>query len=157
MEHNVNPHIIELIKLGNEYPGGTRLTFPGCTREDIKERLRKALDEAKQRMKIIKEKEKMSEHLDQNFLEEMGWLPITDQQKNGELYFLIVISEDHPTEDNFYHRTIGFNTLQDTGEDVWLTAGWSWSYDEFTHNQALEGVLYYQEIPPMFREKQNES
>ena len=45
----MNPHLKALIELQNSYKGSIRLTFPGCTRRDIKNNLNKALNEAKER------------------------------------------------------------------------------------------------------------
>lgn len=145
----MNPLIKELIEIQNQYPGSTRLTFPGCTREDIKNNLNKAFQRAKEIMREIEQQE-----LHEAFLASQGWMKVTDQQKDGNLYLLLVRTADtgNPTEDDDYHRTIGFNSLDDTGEDKWFTAGWCWSHDNFTHNETLEGVLYYQELPAILQD-----
>lgn len=145
----MNPYLKELIEIQNSYKGSTRLTFPGCTREDIKNNLNKALQEAKKRMAAIEQQK-----LDEQFLSLQGWMKVTDLQKDGNLYLLLVRTSNvnNPTEDDDYHRTIGFNSLDDTGEDKWFTAGWCWSHDNFTHNETLEGVLYYQELPAILQD-----
>ena len=146
----MNPYLKELIEIQNSYKGSTRLTFPGCTREYIKNNFNKALQEAKKRMASIEQQE-----LDEQFLSLQGWMKVTDLQKDGNLYLLLVRTSNvnNPTEDNDYHRTIGFNSLDDTGEDKWFTAGWCWSHDNFTHNETLEGVLYYQELPAILQDR----
>ena len=156
MTQTINPEIYELARLGRNEEG---LTITATTREGIREQLLTFFKQSKDKhMKAI-EQEKIQTQLDEKFLQFQGWMKITDLQKDGNLYLLLVRTSDvdNPTEDEDFHRTIGFNTLDDTGEDVWITAGWSWTHDNFTNNETLEGVLYYQEIPPMFREKQNES
>lgn len=92
--------------------------------------------------------------LDPVYLASQGWMPVTNLQKDGNLYLLLVktdfVNEPRNTEDDAYHRTIGFNTLDDMDEERWLTAGWCWSHDCFTHATPLDGdVLYYQELPSM--------
>ena len=145
----MNPVLKELIEIQNNYKGSTQITFPGCTKEDIRNNLNKALQEAKKRMRQTEQEE-----LDEVFLGLQGWMKVTDLQKDGNLYLLLVRTSNvnNPTEDVDFHRTIGFNTLDDTGVDRWIMSGWNWSVDNFTHNETLEGVLYYQELPAILQD-----
>lgn len=55
--------------------------------------------------------------------------------KDGTLLYLLVRADRdnwHPTEDSEVFRTIGFNDLENTGEDRWQCAGWNWCGDCFT-------------------------
>ena len=75
---------------------------------------------------------------------ESQWRPIHSAPKDGTMILLLCVADDpndlhllvHPTEDEVSWRTIGFNNLDDDGEDVWRTAGWCWVHDEFTEGHA---------------------
>lgn len=71
-------------------------------------------------------------------------LPIEDVPKDGRMVQLLVrqLDDDEcaaspfvtpwtPLEDAWISWTIGFNTLEDTGEDEWKLVGWTWTHDEF--------------------------
>lgn len=45
----MNPVLKELIEIQNNYKGSTQITFPGCTKEDIRNNLNKALQEGKEK------------------------------------------------------------------------------------------------------------
>lgn len=55
--------------------------------------------------------------------------------KDGSLLLMLVKGDnfDYPTEDSDTFWTIGYNSLEDTGEDTWYMVGWDWSFDEFCH------------------------
>ena len=75
-----------------------------------------------------------------------GWLPVTDAQKDGELYLLLIISDEHEKfDDSAIGRVIGSNHKIDTDEDTWQLAGWNWNADEFI-NISIE-PQYYKELP----------
>jgi hypothetical protein len=67
-----------------------------------------------------------------------GWLPITDDAKSGKLVELVVDYRDgdHPLQDGILACTVGFNTLDDTGEDEWKFAGWCWTHDHFVQGKG---------------------
>lgn len=63
--------------------------------------------------------------------------------KDGSLLILLVkLNPDtenwYPTEDSHIFRTIGFNSLIDTEEDVWQCAGWCWCNDHFTDASNID-------------------
>lgn len=66
--------------------------------------------------------------------EPKGWLTMESAPKNGTMIRLLVdyTSGDHPLEDAIQAWTIGFNGFEDTGDDEWKFAGWSWQQDCFT-------------------------
>jgi len=53
--------------------------------------------------------------------------------RDGTIIRLLVQFEDHPLEDDNTKPlwTIGGNSFENTGEDLWQFAGWSWSHDTF--------------------------
>lgn len=57
--------------------------------------------------------------------------------KDGTLILVIaqVLDRDQwfPTENNEYFRTMGYNSLGTTGEDIWHLTGWDWEQSEFIH------------------------
>ncbi|WP_417724606.1 cell division protein ZapB [Salipiger sp.] len=62
-------------------------------------------------------------------------LPMSSAPKDGTMLRLLVrYDQDNwfPLEDSAEAWTIGFNALDDTGEDVWQMAGWNWEHDCFT-------------------------
>lgn len=64
--------------------------------------------------------------------EPLKWLAIETAPKDGTLVRLLVEFTDHQIEDtNQPHETIGFNSLENTGFDVWDLAGWNWEMDCF--------------------------
>lgn len=69
--------------------------------------------------------------------------------KNGDLLLLVVRSDhsNHPTEDDEVFRTIGFNNLENTGEDMWECAGWKWCGDEFV--QTTGEIIAWMEMPSL--------
>ncbi len=42
----------------------------------------------------------------------------------------------NPLDDEHIAWTIGFNSYDNTGDDVWSIAGWDWSQDEFTYGKG---------------------
>lgn len=70
--------------------------------------------------------------------------------KDGTLLLLLVKSSDdnHPTEDQEFFRTIGFNNFENNGEDLWQCAGWDWCHDEFIETTGeIIGWAPFPEIP----------
>ncbi|MFC3059482.1 hypothetical protein [Paenirhodobacter populi] len=67
-----------------------------------------------------------------------GWMPIDTAPKDGRMVFLLVDYTDGaaPLDDAEIAATIGFNCLDDTGEDEWHLVGWNWSQDCFTDGQG---------------------
>jgi AcrR family transcriptional regulator len=63
------------------------------------------------------------------------WRPIVDAPKDGALLVLLVDysadDADHALEDATLARTIGWNELANTGDDIWHLAGWSWTQDVY--------------------------
>jgi hypothetical protein len=62
----------------------------------------------------------------------MPWLPVNTAPKDGTMLRLQVRFSSHSTEDDEVGVTIGFNSLNNTGEDYWEIAGWDWTHDRFT-------------------------
>ena len=67
------------------------------------------------------------------------WQSIDSAPKDGTLLLLLVGFHDgnhsadyKPTEDAATWRTVGFNGLDNTGDDEWFMAGWCWEHDHFT-------------------------
>lgn len=75
--------------------------------------------------------------------------PIETAPKDGTMMRLLVNYAgpfgDHPLEDAETAWTIGFNSLEDTGEDAWQFAGWSWSQDCFTdgHGEVIGWLPFH--------------
>lgn len=61
--------------------------------------------------------------------------PVKTAPKDGSMLRLLVDYEGvenlMPLTDDNQSWTIGFNTLEDTGDDEWIIAGWNWSQDCF--------------------------
>ena len=75
-----------------------------------------------------------------------GWLDITDKQKDGELYVLLISTSAPVTfDDGNLGRVIGFNTKNDTGDDNWQLVGWDWCQDQFINFSA--SPTYYKPLP----------
>ncbi|RWR28803.1 DUF3850 domain-containing protein [Sinirhodobacter populi] len=66
------------------------------------------------------------------------WKTIETAPKDGRMVCLLVDYTDGaaPLDDAEIAATIGFNSLDDTGEDEWHLVGWSWSQDCFTDGQG---------------------
>lgn len=65
------------------------------------------------------------------------WRPMDTAPRDGTLLRLLVDFEDHATEDTADPApTIGANSFDNTGEDVWQFAGWCWSHDHFTEGKG---------------------
>ena len=73
---------------------------------------------------------------------EETWLPMDQYKKDGTLVVLIAQGGDHPTEDADTFRTIGFNNLENDGEDKWVMAGWCWVHDHFTQAQGATPIKW---------------
>lgn len=65
-----------------------------------------------------------------------GWNPMETAPRDGTLLRLLVDFTGHATEDSDRAPTIGSNSFDDTGEDVWQFAGWSWSQDCYTQGEG---------------------
>ena len=66
-------------------------------------------------------------------------LPMATAPKDGTMIRLLVDYTDGgaPLEDDHPRAwTIGFNSLDDTGEDEWKFAGWCWTHDHFTQGSG---------------------
>lgn len=62
--------------------------------------------------------------------------PIDSAPKDGTMMMLWVdygglSGSGNPLFDATYAWTIGFNNFENTGEDHWEFAGWSWNHDTF--------------------------
>jgi hypothetical protein len=70
-----------------------------------------------------------------------------DAPKDGQLLWLKVdyTDGDYPLEDAQVAWTIGFNNLDDTGEDEWQFAGWNWCQDCFTEGAGK--VIDWRPLP----------
>lgn len=68
----------------------------------------------------------------------MDWQPLSTAPKDGTLLELVVDYTDghHPLHDALIAPTIGFNDLDNTGEDEWRFAGWCWCNDHFTQGEG---------------------
>lgn len=63
----------------------------------------------------------------------LPWQPAESAPKDGTMLRLHVLFEENAVEDDDGNGiTIGFNSLENTGEDIWEIAGWDWSHDKFT-------------------------
>jgi len=62
------------------------------------------------------------------------WRDMASAPRDGTLVRLLVEFTEHATEDSesMPSPTIGANSYDHTGEDVWQFAGWSWEQDCFT-------------------------
>lgn len=60
--------------------------------------------------------------------------PMQTAPRDGTIIRLLVQFEDHPLEDDNTKPlwTIGGNSFDNTGEDLWQFAGWCWTHDRFT-------------------------
>ncbi len=64
-------------------------------------------------------------------------LPIDTAPRDGSMVRLLVEFTDHATEDKDGPAwTIGANSLDNTGEDLWQFAGWCWEHDHFTEGKG---------------------
>ncbi|WP_122975155.1 Lar family restriction alleviation protein [Pseudomonas fulva] len=66
------------------------------------------------------------------------WRDMATAPRDGTLVRLLVEFTEHATEDreSMPSPTIGANSYDHTGEDVWQFAGWSWEQDCFTQGQG---------------------
>ena len=64
--------------------------------------------------------------------------PADTAPKDGTMLRLLVNYEDGSgaLEDADEAWTIGFNSLENTGEDEWQIAGWNWCHDCFTDGRG---------------------
>jgi hypothetical protein len=67
-----------------------------------------------------------------------AWQPIETAPKDGTIVRLLVNFTEHPLEDDNEKpiATIGGNCGDNTGEDQWQFAGWSWDQDCFTEGEG---------------------
>lgn len=97
-------------------------------------------------------------------------LPMKSAPKDGTLLRLLVMFEEGPLEDDNTKPiwTIGFNSLNDSGLDLWQFAGWNWTHDCFCegtgtpvgwfpmldalHGQALAGSNFQERVQPWLLE-----
>lgn len=80
----------------------------------------------------------------------MNWKPIDSAPKDGRLLLLLIKPDlEHPdiTEDvdDGLSRTIGHNSLENTGEDEWQFAGWCWDHDCYTEGHGTP--LFWRDFP----------
>ncbi len=63
--------------------------------------------------------------------------PMNTAPRDGTMVRLLVLFDDHATEDkNGPAWTIGANTFQANGENLWQFAGWCWTHDHFTEGKG---------------------
>jgi hypothetical protein len=63
--------------------------------------------------------------------------PMESAPRDGTMLRLLVDFTDHATEDTIGPSwTIGANSFDDTGEDLWQFAGWCWTHDHFTEGKG---------------------
>jgi hypothetical protein len=63
--------------------------------------------------------------------------PMDTAPLDGTMLRLLVEFTDHATEDtNGAAWTIGANSFDETGEDLWQFAGWCWTHDHFTEGKG---------------------
>ena len=77
----------------------------------------------------------------------MNWQPIASAPRDGTLLLLLCRESDeeragteyntNPVEGEELWRTIGLNSLENTGVDEWQMAGWCWSHDHFTEGNGV--------------------
>lgn len=64
-------------------------------------------------------------------------LPMDTAPRNGTMVRLLVQFDDHATEDTDGAAwTIGANSYEENGEDLWQFAGWCWTHDHFTEGKG---------------------
>ena len=64
-------------------------------------------------------------------------LPIETAPRDGTIIRLLVEFEDHATENTEGPAwTIGHNSRDNTGDDVWQFAGWCWNHDHYTEGKG---------------------
>lgn len=67
------------------------------------------------------------------------WRDIATAPRDGSLVRLLVRFTENATEDEGYDigsPTVGSNSFDDTGKDVWQFAGWSWEQDCYTQGEG---------------------
>ncbi len=66
------------------------------------------------------------------------WRDMATAPRDGTLVRLLVEFTEHATEDSeaMPSPTIGANSFDHTGEDLWQFAGWSWEQDCFTQGEG---------------------
>lgn len=66
------------------------------------------------------------------------WRDMATAPRDGTLVRLLVEFTEHATEDSeaMPSPTIGANSFDHTGEDLWQLAGWSWEQDCFTQGEG---------------------
>lgn len=63
--------------------------------------------------------------------------PMETAPRDGTMLRLLVQFEEHATEDTDGPAwTIGANSFDETGEDLWQFAGWCWTHDHFTEGKG---------------------
>jgi hypothetical protein len=60
------------------------------------------------------------------------WLPLSSAPRDNTLLLLLMSGGQNMTEDAEIWVTIGGNSLEHTGENIWKMAGWDWCFDQFT-------------------------
>lgn len=67
-----------------------------------------------------------------------GWRDMADAPKDGRLLVLLIDYTDGggSLEDENVGSTIGFNNLDNTGDDEWQFAGWCWQHDHFVEGSG---------------------
>ena len=82
----------------------------------------------------------------------LAWRSMERAPKDGRMLALLVdySTGSGPLEDAIIAATIGFNDLENTGDDEWQFCGWNWSHDCFAegHGEVIGWSDFIVPTPP---------